>query len=286
MPHFCSKIDPTGDSQQNPDAKRSSTTPRVYFNNSSSSSSAPLTAATLASGNPSVSASGGGGGRSQMQKTPSFLRNHHKKTKRQVKMSSSEDSEAAVDPSSLAVVQTSSSASSRLATKFTFTLKSKLDGCEIRAKLLESPCLKAAYLINNVECTALVKHDSSKITCFMNSHCLSFQCDDDDFLPGGGGGLSASASPLPRHMTTSTSLPHQLGSHQQQQQQQQQQQSPPKRLLRNELFETMHMKPLDERTNFFLPSLSLHGSHVSRHLQLNVAPPPTLSTTNTNWGNF
>ena len=207
-------------------------------------------------------------------------------------MSSSEASEAGVDPSSLAVVQSSSSssASSRLATKFTFTLKSKLDGCEIRAKLLESPCLKAAYLINNVECTALVKHDSSKITCFMNSHCLSFQCDDDDFLPGGGGGgggLSASASPLPRHMTTSTSLPHQLGSHHQQQQQQQ---SPPKRLLRNELFETMHMKPLDERTNFFLPSLSLHGSHVSRHLQLNVAPPPPTQTlsnqTNTNWGNF
>ena len=62
--------------------------------------------------------------------------------------------------------------------KFTFQLKSKLDGCEIRAKLLETPCLKAAYIINNVECNAYVTNEKSKISCFLHSHCLSFECDD------------------------------------------------------------------------------------------------------------
>ena len=56
-----------------------------------------------------------------------------------------------------------------LINKFTFQLKSKLDGCEIRAKLLESPCLKAAYLINNVECNAFIKNERSKISCLLNT---------------------------------------------------------------------------------------------------------------------
>lgn len=63
-------------------------------------------------------------------------------------------------------------------TEFIFDLKSKFDGCEIRAKLLEKPCLKASYQMSNIFINALVSNDRSSIECSLASHCLSFQCDD------------------------------------------------------------------------------------------------------------
>jgi len=57
--------------------------------------------------------------------------------------------------------------------------KSKLDGCEVRAKLLERPCLKASYLIKNVEVNTLITDEATKVTFFLDTHCLSFQCDDE-----------------------------------------------------------------------------------------------------------
>lgn len=62
---------------------------------------------------------------------------------------------------------------------FKLKFKSKLDGCEIRAKLLETPCLKASYLIKNVEVNTLITEEASKVTFFLDTHCLSFQCDDE-----------------------------------------------------------------------------------------------------------
>ena len=63
--------------------------------------------------------------------------------------------------------------------KFTFQLKAKFDGCEISAKLLETPCLKAAYSIKDINCQSYITNHNSKTQCVLNSHCLSFQCDDD-----------------------------------------------------------------------------------------------------------
>lgn len=71
-----------------------------------------------------------------------------------------------------------------LLNKFTIHFKSKFDGCEIRAKLLENPCLKAAYFIKNVECNAHITNDKSTLHCNLNSHCLSFQCDDEISVNG------------------------------------------------------------------------------------------------------
>ena len=62
---------------------------------------------------------------------------------------------------------------------FKLKFKSKLDGCEIRAKLLETPCLKASYLIKNVEVNTIITDEASKVTFFLDTHCLSFQCDDE-----------------------------------------------------------------------------------------------------------
>ncbi len=107
----------------------------------------------------------------------------------------------------------------RRVNEFIFELKSKLDGCEIRAKLLENPCLKAAYLINNIECNAIVSNDCSKLSCSMDSHCLSFQCDDYEHNPT------------------------------------------PKMAPKNPLaYEMMTMNPLEERTNFYLPSVCVMGT--------------------------
>ncbi len=62
---------------------------------------------------------------------------------------------------------------------YTLDFKSKFDGCEVRAKLLETPCLKASYLIRNVEVNTLVTGEATKVTFFLDRHCLSFQCDDE-----------------------------------------------------------------------------------------------------------
>ncbi len=126
-----------------------------------------------------------------------------------------------------------------LINKFTFQLKSKLDGFEIRAKLLENPCLKAAYLVNNIECNAVIKNEKSKIFCFLNSHCLSFQCDDDMET---------------MNIKTNSQNDEFLSNYKQDEQ--------------NNFNGMMSMKPLEERTNFFLPSISLNGSHLSKHIQL------------------
>ena len=126
-----------------------------------------------------------------------------------------------------------------LINKFTFQLKSKLDGFEIRAKLLENPCLKAAYLVNNIECNAVIKNEKSKIFCFLNSHCLSFQCDDDMENVG---------------IKPNLQNDEFLSSYKQDEQ--------------NNFNGMMSMKPLEERTNFFLPSISINGSHLSKHIQL------------------
>ena len=130
--------------------------------------------------------------------------------------------------------------------KFSFELKSKLDGCEIRAKLLESPCLKAAYMINNVECNALITNEMSKINCSLHSHCLSFECDDD-FL------TKSPTAEKPRAAAANV------------------QESESAILLQQDGM--MTMKSLEERTSFFLPSISLTGNHVARTIQ-NVLEKP------------
>lgn len=63
--------------------------------------------------------------------------------------------------------------------KFTFQLKAKFDGCEISAKLLENPSLRAAYTIKGIYCQSYLTDHNSKTVCTLNSHYLSFQCDDD-----------------------------------------------------------------------------------------------------------
>ncbi|CAF0826478.1 unnamed protein product [Brachionus calyciflorus] len=96
--------------------------------------------------------------------------------------------------------------------------KSKFDGLEIRAKLLETPCLKAAYLVENVECTLSLTSKQSKFNCIINKHSLSFQCDDE--------------------------------------------------INDEDLKSTfMTMKPLNERTYFYLPTISLNGNHLSKYLE-------------------
>ena len=134
--------------------------------------------------------------------------------------------------------------------KFTFQLKSKLDGCEIRAKLLESPCLKAAYIINNVECNAFVTNEKSKVSCFLHSHCLSFECDDD-FLtksPTQSSYAANSATPTTTQPSSMDASESSSASFKQD--------------------GMMTMKSLDKRTNFFLPSIFLAGNHVSTSLQM------------------
>jgi hypothetical protein len=142
--------------------------------------------------------------------------------------------------------------------KFTFQLKSKLDGCEIRAKLLETPCLKAAYIINNVECNAYVTNEKSKISCFLHSHCLSFECDDD-FL---------TKSPTQSTYTNNTNP---LNT---------QQNSMDASESSSSSFKQdgmMTMKSSDKRTNFFLPSILLAGNHVSTILQMENLVESTLT---------
>jgi hypothetical protein len=117
-----------------------------------------------------------------------------------------------------------------LFSKFSFQLKSKLVGCEIRAKLLENPCLKAAYSINDFECNSLITNEHSKITCVLNSHCLSFQCDDE----------------LVSNANVDESTTNQLGINQ-----------------------MMTMKPVEERTYLFLPSISLSGSYTYQQFEFN-----------------
>lgn len=109
--------------------------------------------------------------------------------------------------------------------RFVFQLKSKFDGIEIRAKLLETPCLKASYLIKDIECNANITNERSKLTCLLTSHCLSFQCDDEPIattMRENATGCGDKSSPF------------------------------------------LTMKPLEERTNLFLPSVSLNGSHLSK----------------------
>lgn len=104
--------------------------------------------------------------------------------------------------------------------KFKLNFKSKFDGLEVRAKLLEKPCLKAAYLIQDVECTLSLSNEHSKFSCILNKHSLSFQCDDQ--------------------------------------------------INDEDLKSTfMTMKPLEQRTNFFLPSIFLNGKHLSKFLSEN-----------------
>ena len=115
--------------------------------------------------------------------------------------------------------------------KFVFELKSKMDGCEIRAKLLESPCLKAAYSINNVVCFAFIRNNSSRIECNLDSHCLSFQCDEEVLAP--------STEPK-KHSSNPTISPRHVPS--------------------SNFITTMTMDSLDERTTFYLPSIDLKGA--------------------------
>jgi hypothetical protein len=130
--------------------------------------------------------------------------------------------------------------------EFTFELKSKLDGCEIRAKLLENPCLKAAYLINNIELNALVTSECSKIACSMNSHCLSFQCDDIKTPK------SSPCVPLDQ---------------------------------RHDEDNMMTMNPLDDRTIFDLPSISVVGTYLYNQTDLydsSKLKKDSILTTNSN----
>jgi len=120
-----------------------------------------------------------------------------------------------------------------LFSKFSFQLKSKLVGCEIRAKLLENPCLKAAYSINDFECNSSITNEHSKITCVLNSHCLSFQIDDE-----------FNANSNNNDMDESTA--NQMGINQ-----------------------MMTMKPVEERTYLFLPSISLSGSYTYQQFEFN-----------------
>jgi hypothetical protein len=57
---------------------------------------------------------------------------------------------------------------------FYFNLKSKFDGLDVRAKLLEKPSLKAAYIITNIEFIASLNAGKSKLNCKLDKHCLSF----------------------------------------------------------------------------------------------------------------
>lgn len=133
-----------------------------------------------------------------------------------------------------------------LLNKFVFQLKSKFDGVEIRAKLLENPCLKAAYLIRDVELNANLSNERSKLRCSLNSHCLSFQCDDEPQVTVAADERKAQ---FRANKTGARSLDEKL---------------PPMSESSSSPFLTM--KPLEERTNFFLPSIDLKGTHFSKQV--------------------
>ena len=139
---------------------------------------------------------------------------------------------------------------------FKVELKSKFDGFEIRAKLLETPCLKASYLIKNVEINTLITEDASKVTFFLDTHCLSFQCDDEILSSNQRPDHSSmkrnkmkdknmSCTSLTRTRAQTTNNNESLQYH-----------------------GPLQMNPLDERTNFYLPSISLIGNYSSSQVQL------------------
>jgi hypothetical protein len=106
--------------------------------------------------------------------------------------------------------------------KFYFNLKSKFDGVDIRAKLLEKPCLKAAYIMNNIEIIASINGGKSKLTCILYEHCLSFETDNlaaATATTPSTGNTTSSLSSSNNHL--SHSLSHTSSLKQQQQQQQQ-----------------------------------------------------------------
>jgi hypothetical protein len=61
---------------------------------------------------------------------------------------------------------------------FRLEFKARLEGVEVRAKLLETPCLKASYLIRSVEVSMVVAEEAAKLAFFLRTHCLSFECED------------------------------------------------------------------------------------------------------------
>jgi len=61
---------------------------------------------------------------------------------------------------------------------FQLEFKAKMEGVEVRAKLLETPCLKASYMIRGVEVSMVVAEDAAKLAFFLRTHCLSFECED------------------------------------------------------------------------------------------------------------
>lgn len=146
--------------------------------------------------------------------------------------------------------------------KFEFHLKSKFDGIEIRAKLLETPCLKAAYLIRNVELNAKLSNERSELSCNLNSHCLSFQCDDEQpptnttnqptfVIVTSPDAADERKSHYRATRTTARSLEDRL---------------PPLSGESSSSSPFLTMRPLEERTNFFLPSVSLTGTHFLKHV--------------------
>lgn len=144
-----------------------------------------------------------------------------------------------------------------LLNKFTFQLKSKFDGIEIRAKLLETPCLKAAYLIRDVELNATLSSERSKLNCNLNSHCLSFQCDDEPSQPATFVIVTTAAEERKMQFratrANARSLEENLHAN-----------SSVSPTTSSSPFLTM--KPLEERTNFFLPAISLTGNHLLKHV--------------------
>ena len=132
---------------------------------------------------------------------------------------------------------------------FKLKFKSKLDGCEIRAKLLETPCLKASYLIKNVEVNTIITDEASKVTFFLDTHCLSFQCDDEILTTS----TQKSRDGSFKKNMSCTSLGPNKGSS----------------INEPIMFQgALKMNPLDERTNFYLPSISLVGNYTSNQVQL------------------
>ena len=133
---------------------------------------------------------------------------------------------------------------------FKLEFKSKMDGMEIRAKLLETPCLTASYMIKNVEINTIMTEDASKVAFFLDTHFLSFECDDE-LLSELARKQSAKRRGMEKNMsykdvTGNKSMPRKADSFQ----------------------GALHMNPLDERTNFFLPSISLIANYTSSQVQL------------------
>jgi uncharacterized alkaline shock family protein YloU len=98
--------------------------------------------------------------------------------------------------------------------------------------MLENPCLKAAYLIKNIELNALVTSECSNIACSMHSHCLSFQCDD----------IKTPIKSSPGHPLDQT--------------------------RHDDEDNMMTMNPLDDRTIFDLPSISVVGTYLNNQTDL------------------